>query len=62
MPTVLLAWRPLLLGSLVLTRRAWRAVGLVVVCDLVLNPVTDSFGLWAWDDPGRHYGVPWCTS
>ncbi len=57
-PTVLLAWTPLLLGSLAFTRRAWQAVVLVVVCDLVLDPAAVSLGFWAWDDPGRYYGVP----
>ena len=57
-PTVLLAWTPLLLGSLASTHRAWQAVGLVVVCDLVLDPAAVSLGFWAWDDPGRYYGVP----
>ncbi|MBB3326992.1 carotenoid biosynthesis protein [Microlunatus antarcticus] len=57
-PTVLLAWTPLLLGSLASTRRAWQAVVLVVVCDLVLDPAAVSLGFWAWDDPGRYYGVP----
>ncbi len=57
-PTVLLAWTPLLLGSLASTRRAWQAVVLVVVCDLVLDPAAVSLGFWAWQDPGRYYGVP----
>lgn len=57
-PTVLLAWTPLLLGSLASTRRAWQAVVLAVVCDLVLDPAAVSLGFWAWDDPGRYYGVP----
>ncbi len=57
-PTVLLAWTPLLLGSLASTRRAWQAVVLVVVCDVVLDPAAVTLGFWAWDDPGRYYGVP----
>ncbi|SDD46179.1 carotenoid biosynthesis protein [Auraticoccus monumenti] len=57
-PTVLLAWTPLLLGSLASTRRSWQAVVLVVVCDLVLDPAAVRLGFWAWDEPGWYYGVP----
>jgi len=57
-PTVLLAWTPLLLGSLASTRRWWQAVVLAVVCDLVLDPAAVGLGFWAWDEPGRYYGVP----
>ena len=56
--TVLLAWTPLILGSLAVTRRAWQAVVLVVVCDLVLDPAAVRLGFWAWDEPGPYYGVP----
>ena len=57
-PTVLLAWTPLVLGALALTRRTWLAVVLVVLCDVVLDPAAVSLGFWAWQDPGRYYGVP----
>lgn len=57
-PTVLLAWTPLFLGGLAATRRAWQAVALVVVTDMVLDPAAVSLGFWAWDQPGWYYGVP----
>jgi len=57
-PTVLLAWTPLLLGSLAATRRAWQALVLVVVADLVLDPAAVSLGFWSWEEPGWYYGVP----
>jgi len=56
--TVLLAWTPLILGCLAVTRRSWQAVVLVVVCDLVLDPAAVRLGFWAWDQPGPYYGVP----
>lgn len=57
-PSVLLAWTPLILGSLAVTRRAWAAVVLLVVLDLVLDPAAVRLGFWSWEDPGRYYGVP----
>jgi putative membrane protein len=57
-PTVLLAWTPLLLGALASTRRAWQAVALAVVADLVLDPAAVSLGFWGWEEPGWYYGVP----
>lgn len=56
--TVLLAWTPLVLGALAVTRRAWAAVALLVALDLVLDPAAVHLGFWRWDDPGRYYGVP----
>lgn len=57
-PTILLAWTPLILGSLAVTRRSWQAIALVVVLDLVLDPAAVSLGFWAWEEPGAYYGVP----
>lgn len=57
-PTILLAWTPLVLGSLAVTRRSWQAIALVVVLDLVLDPAAVSLGFWAWEQPGAYYGVP----
>lgn len=57
-PTILLAWTPLILGSLAVTRRSWQAIALVVVLDLVLDPAAVSLGFWAWEQPGAYYGVP----
>ncbi|HEU4544688.1 MAG TPA: carotenoid biosynthesis protein [Microlunatus sp.] len=57
-PTVLLAWTPLILGALALTRRAWAAVALLVVVDMVLDPAAVMLGFWSWDEPGIYYGVP----
>ena len=57
-PTVLLAWTPLVLGALAVTRRAWSAVALLVALDLVLDPAAVHLGFWRWDAPGRYYGVP----
>ena len=56
--TVVLAWTPLILGSLAVTRRAWQAVALLVVLDLVLDPAAVRLGFWRWEEPGRYYGVP----
>lgn len=56
--TVVLAWTPLILGSLAVTRRAWRAVALLVVLDLVLDPAAVQLGFWGWAEPGPYYGVP----
>jgi putative membrane protein len=57
-PTVLLAWTPLVLGALALTRRSWQAVVLVVLLDVVLDPAAVSLGFWSWEQPGAYYGVP----
>ena len=57
-PTVLLAWTPLILGSLAVTRRAWQATALLVVLDLVLDPAAVGLGFWSWTEPGAYYGVP----
>lgn len=57
-PTVLLAWTPLVLGCIAVTRRWWLAVALLVVVDLVLDPAAVSLGFWRWDEPGVYYGVP----
>lgn len=57
-PTVLLAWTPLVLGSLAVTSRWWQAVALLVVLDLVLDPAAVRLGFWSWDEPGTYYGVP----
>ena len=57
-PTVLLAWTPLILGALAMTRRAWAAVALLVAVDLVLDPAAVRLGFWSWDEPGIYYGVP----
>ena len=34
------------------------AVGMVG-CDLTLDPVAVSLGLWTWDRPGPYFGIPW---
>lgn len=57
-PTVLLAWTPLILGCVAVTRRVWHAVLLLVAVDLVLDPAAVRLGFWAWDAPGVYYGVP----
>jgi putative membrane protein len=57
-PAVLLAWTPLILGALAVTRRSWAAVALLVVLDLVLDPAAVRLGFWRWDEPGTYYGVP----
>ncbi len=56
--TVLLAWTPLILGSLAAVRRTWLTVPLLVVLDLVLDPAAVHLGFWRWEQPGRYYGVP----
>lgn len=30
----------------------------MVACDLALDPVAVSLGLWTWDRPGAYFGVP----
>ena len=56
--TVLLAWTPLILGALAVTRRVWTGTVLLVVLDLVLDPAAVHLGFWRWDEPGPYYGVP----
>ena len=31
----------------------------MVACDLALDPIAVSSGLWAWTRPGPYFGVPW---
>lgn len=45
-------------GRRVLCRSALAAVAMVA-CDLSLDPVAVSLGLWSWDRPGTYFGVPW---
>ena len=42
----------------VLAKSAWSALGMVA-CDLALDPVAVSLGLWTWARPGPYFGVPW---
>lgn len=42
----------------ILWKSALGALGMVA-CDLALDPVAVSHGLWAWDPPGAYFGVPW---
>ena len=42
----------------ILAKSAWGATGLVA-CDLALDPICVSFGLWSWARPGPYFGVPW---
>lgn len=42
-------------------RLLWKsAVGALgaVACDLALDPIAVSVGLWSWQDPGPYFGVP----
>ena len=57
-PTVLLAWTPLILGCIAVTRRWWAATALLGAVDLVLDPAAVRLGFWSWDTPGVYYGVP----
>ena len=41
-----------------LSKSAWSALGMVA-CDLALDPVAVSLGLWTWARPGPYFGVPW---
>ena len=40
-----------------ISKAAWSALGMVA-CDLALDPVAVSLGLWTWDRPGVYFGVP----
>ena len=40
-----------------LSKAAWSALGMVA-CDLALDPVAVSLGLWTWARPGPYFGVP----
>lgn len=31
----------------------------MVACDLALDPVAVSMGLWTWAQPGPYFGIPW---
>ncbi len=49
----------LMLGSRVSTRRRFLlTLTFVLAMDLVLDPGAVALGFWAWDTPGRYYGVP----
>jgi uncharacterized membrane protein len=45
-------------ASRVLFKSALAALGMVA-CDLALDPVAVSLGLWTWAVPGPYFGVPW---
>ena len=40
-----------------ISKAAWSGLGMVA-CDLALDPVAVSLGLWVWDSPGAYFGVP----
>lgn len=42
----------------ILLKSALSAWGLAA-CDLTLDPVAVSLGLWSWERPGPYFGVPW---
>ena len=49
----------LLLGSRASARRRFLlTLTFVLAMDLVLDPGAVALGFWAWDTPGRYYGVP----
>ncbi len=63
--TVLIAWTPLVLGTLALLqtikplwKQALVATLMLVVIDMVLDPAAVHVGFWSWDTPGIYYGVP----
>ena len=41
----------------ILFKSAYSALG-VVACDLALDPIAVSLGLWVWERPGPYFGVP----
>lgn len=45
-------------GRRVLDKSARAAIAMVA-CDLSLDPVAVSLGLWSWEQPGSYFGVPW---
>jgi len=65
-----LFWLPIVLNGVLLALRyvgpavggrpatAAAAVAIVVGLDGILDPGAVALGFWAWDDPGRYYGVP----
>ncbi len=60
------AWLTILLGSLALTEKYTATRGqkiiltavIMVLIDVLLDPVAVSLGLWHWIKPGLYYGVP----
>ncbi len=54
LPVILLNGQKWSWGS----KAAWSALGMVA-CDLALDPVAVSLGLWSWERPGSYFGVPW---
>jgi putative membrane protein len=64
--TVFFGWTPLVIGAVAIADRAVRgrqrqllfAALLLVVFDLVFDPVAVALGFWAWNTPGPYYGVP----
>lgn len=65
--TVFFGWTPLVVGAVAIADRAvhgrLRQVGLAVLLlvlfDLVFDPVAVALGFWAWNEPGPYYGVPY---
>jgi len=47
--------------------RAWQQMGFkcalaawgVMACDLALDPIAVSVGLWTWEGSGGYFGIPW---
>lgn len=62
--TVFFAWPPLVFGVWAFTKQHWPKRALVlaplllVVVDLVLDPVNTGLGFWVWATEGIYYGVP----
>lgn len=65
--TVFFGWTPLVIGSVAIADRAVHgrmrqlllASVLLVLFDLVFDPIAVALGFWAWDTPGPYYGVPY---
>lgn len=64
--TIAFAWAPLVLGAYALVWKPEKSnfkliaqgTTLLVVIDLVLDPVAAALGFWIWESPGLYYGIP----
>lgn len=65
--TVFFGWTPLVIGAVAIADRAVHgrmrqllaASLLLVLFDLVFDPVAVALGFWAWNTPGPYFGIPY---
>lgn len=65
--TVFFGWTPLVIGAVAIADRAVHgrqrqllcAALLLVLFDLVFDPIAVALGFWSWNVPGPYFGVPY---